>query len=782
MRLLVAVGIPMLVLAMVELALRLANYGYPAGFLLPSQKNGETFYLQNNRFGWRFFGPQLARLPYPTCIPKSKSSDTVRIFVFGESAAFGDPLPDFGLPRMLQVLLSLRYPGVHFEVVNAAMTAINSNVILPIANDCSLADGDIWVIYMGNNEVVGPFGSGTVFGRQTAPWPMIRMSIAIQETKIGQLLGSASRWIKEPADGRSEWAGMAMFVHQHVRADDPRMGVVYSHFQRNLSDMIAVGQRKGVGIVISTVAVNLKDCAPFASSYKPTVPLAQREELERLCELGSQALEAGNLPSAWEALDHAEQIDGTFAEVHFLKAKCERLLNHTQSARNEFGLARDLDVLRFRCDSTLNELIRRTVSDQGDKRILLADSEEVFAQASPGGVPGNDCFYEHVHPNFHGNYLLATTIATQVQQLLPQKVVARANAQSTWPSESDCARRLGWSDNAQLRGLSEIYGRLAAPPFTAQSNHKAQLREIKEAMDGLTHGSGPAGTEEARRICEQALQENPDDAFLHQQLALLDQQTGDLNEAIAEVKQAVALLPGYAEAWAALGVMQAQASKAKEASAALRQAVQLDPMNVLFLRNFALAEVMLGDRKAAIQDFHRALELSPHYGPAWLGLGTVLEQTGRGEEATNCFRKALTYRVQLMPNLMILAHFYQNRGWFDGASVCYENALKLNPGDARLYAEAEQNLQSWAHQVETAPRLGAATEVPPASLWPGSPNLMTARLNLGVLLADAGRREEALREFEKVGSTNPIAIRYLQSLQTNSASWPGQPATQSDPP
>ena len=74
---------------------------------------------------------------------------------------------------MLESLLSLRHPGTRFEVVNAAMTAINSHVILPIARDCARADGDIWVLYMGNNEVVGPFGAGTVFGPATPPLPAL---------------------------------------------------------------------------------------------------------------------------------------------------------------------------------------------------------------------------------------------------------------------------------------------------------------------------------------------------------------------------------------------------------------------------------------------------------------------------------------------------------------------------------------------------------------------------------------------------------------------------------
>ena len=82
------------------------------------------------------------RQPASFASPRSKPTDTVRIFVLGESAAFGDPQPAFGLPRMLQALLSRRYPAVRFEVVNAAMTGINSHVIVPIARDLARADGD----------------------------------------------------------------------------------------------------------------------------------------------------------------------------------------------------------------------------------------------------------------------------------------------------------------------------------------------------------------------------------------------------------------------------------------------------------------------------------------------------------------------------------------------------------------------------------------------------------------------------------------------------------------
>ena len=94
-RLLVAMGVPTVVLGMMELTLRLVGFGYPTGFLLPSQSDGQKVFVQNNRFGWRFFGAAMARIPEPICISQVKNPNTVRIVVFGESAALGDPQPAF---------------------------------------------------------------------------------------------------------------------------------------------------------------------------------------------------------------------------------------------------------------------------------------------------------------------------------------------------------------------------------------------------------------------------------------------------------------------------------------------------------------------------------------------------------------------------------------------------------------------------------------------------------------------------------------------------------------
>src|ERR1039457_4782497 len=358
-RLIALAGVPLLFLGLLELGLRLAGFGYPTAFLLKSSNHGEKTFVQNDQFGWRFFGPRAARVPDAICIPREKPPDTIRIFVFGESAAYGDPQPRFGLPRMLEAMLELRHPDRKFEVVNAAMTAINSHVILPLARDCAKARADVWVVYMGNNEVVGPFGAGTVFGNQTTPLPLIRAGLALKTTRTGQVFDALRGAARKTAAASGEWEGMRAFVKYKVAGSDARLSAVYENFGQNLKDIIAAGQNSGAKIVLSTVAVNLKDCAPFASLHRSDLVESQLNEWQRLFDAGAKAQAGGDFRQAAAEYDQAERIDASFAELHFRRAQCALALNDAGAAQKEFAAARDLDALRFRCDSRLNEIIRQ---------------------------------------------------------------------------------------------------------------------------------------------------------------------------------------------------------------------------------------------------------------------------------------------------------------------------------------------------------------------------------------------------------------------------------------
>ena len=793
LRLTLLAGVPAAFLALLEVGLRIGGFGYPTAFLLERPDNGHTTLVQNNRFGWRFFGPRMSRLPCPISIPQPKAAGTVRIFVFGESAAYGDPEPAFGLSRMLEALLSLRHPGVRFEVINAAMTGINSHTILPIARDCAQADGDIWVIYMGNNEVVGPFGAGTVFDRQVPPMPIIRANLALKAFRFGQLLDDLGRRVRGTSSEGNEWGGMLMFVQQQVRAGDPRMNAVYRHFQRNLADILQAGQRQGCGIVLSTVAVNLRDCPPFGSQHRPDLSREAQAQWEQWFKQGVEAQRANQMPAAAAAFQQAAQLDDTFAELRFRQGQCALALERIAEAQAQFKAARDLDTLRFRCDSRLNELVRQTAANHQEQRVILADAEQAFAAQSSDGLPGQDFFYEHVHLTFEGNYLLARTIAPQVEGLLPKHIASMGSPEAGWPSRADCAQHLAWSQIELRSACNEMLVRVSDPPFTSQLNHDAQIARLTALSQARESADAAAELSNALKQCEQASTRRPDDPVLQELLASLKQSSGDPAGAAAAMQRSLDLLSTSSEGWGRLGLILVQEKQFAPAAAAFQREFELDPQDVSALQNLAMCLVKEDRIEEAIGRYRRALAIKPRFGPAWLGLGQALESSGRKDEALDCFQKALVNRMHRAADLVTLARFCTSKGWFDAAVTNYIDALKLGPPDATLDYEVGQNLSASGRHGEAARYYAEAAMLAPN--WAQAqfqwglelgisghpqeassrfqeavrlmPDLLEARLNLGIALLKETNYPAALAQFEQVlqrSPTNAIAAQYVKAL------------------
>ena len=792
-RLTALIGVPLLFLGLFEFGLRLAGFGYPTAFLLESSNHGENTFVQNNQFGWRFFGPRMARQPCATSIQREKPPDTIRIFVFGESAAFGDPQPRFGLPRMLEAMLELRHPDKKFEVVNAAMTAINSHVILPLARDCAAAHGDVWVIYMGNNEVVGPFGAGTVFGSQTMPLSLIRAVLALKTTRVGQLLNALKEAAEKTAAARGEWEGMRMFVNNRVAGSDPRLSAVYENFGQNLKDTIAAGRSSGAKIVLSTMAVNLENCAPFASLHRPGLSASQLEDWQRSFDAGVKAHAGGDFRQAAIDYDQAARIDDSFAELRFRRGQCALASKDAGPARAEFGAARDLDALRFRSDSRLNEIIRRLAEDN----VVLADGERALALASPDGIPGADLFYDHVHFTFPGNYVLARAIVEKVEQVLGLP------ANAAWPDPGACAQRLGYTPRDTQMALSGMLGRLADVPFTYQADHEEQMRSLTEAARKLPPPNSAASLRGAQSAAEAALARWPNDAVLWEQLGEIKQALGDYVGAVVAAQRSLEMVPSSATCWLLEGILLAQEGKYEEAAAAFKRVFALDPQGVWARHNYALCLEKLGRRDEAIVELKRSLALKPEYGTAWLTLGQLYEGMGRTNDAEQCYNMALTNRVNQADDLATLARFCYNRRWFGLAFTNFAAAIELSPSDPGLRMAAGRALAALGRHDEAARLYQSAVELAPDQVHPHmqlgvelgrlkkpalaeqefrqvlrlDPNIVEARLNLGIALYQQEKLEDALTQFEAVLQRNPKdpnAQRYVQLLRNRTSSPAGR--------
>ncbi len=494
-----AILIPALLIVLLEAGLRLFNVGFPTDLTVTCTLHGQPAACYNLFFPAPFFPPGMIKTPQAYAIPAWKDPGTYRIFVLGESAAMGDPDPAYAFSRYLEVMLRQRYPAMKFEVVNTGSVAINSHVLLPIVEGLAKQQPDLFIIYSGNNEVVGPYGPGTALTSGGMTMPVIRSSIFARSTRIGQLL------IKLGAQKR-EWGGMEMFLDKQVPASSPLMQHTYRNFETNLRDTVDVARRSGARVIVSTVATNLKDCGPFASMHREGLGQDDLRSWVGLVQQGADLENARSSVEALKAYQSALKIDDQYAELEFRIARTLSMMGDHAGATQHFSRARDLDTLRFRADSRINEINRSVASSVTG--VELVDAEAVFSEESPNGTIGSELVYEHVHLTPLGNYQLARAMFVQIASKMPGD--GRVASEADVLSEAECERRLAYTPHDQTRIANEMLQRLQKPPFTNQLNHSDQV--LRLAFKAQAPDENPNVTSAEYQW---AIAQKPDDRVLH---------------------------------------------------------------------------------------------------------------------------------------------------------------------------------------------------------------------------------------------------------------------------
>ena len=595
---------PLIAVAILELGLAAIGAGYSTHFFVPNV--GAKDYTTNLKFGWRFFPPRIARWPSAQVVSPKKDAHTFRVFVLGSSAAYGTPSDQYGFARILRVLLMERFPGARIEVVNAAMTAINSHAVLPIARDCAKMDPDALVVYMGNNEVIGPYGAGSVFGRRFRSTALIRAHIWMNSTKMSQLFYSLFDWRGDLWGKADNWNGMAAFIQNRVAADDPRLDVTCDHFRRNFQDIYRVARRAGAVLVPCTVAVNLRDSPPFASAHRTGMTAEDLALFDAAFQGGLSLLAEGRVAEAAAAFEKCLARDDRYADAHFFYAKSLEVAGlQPDLAREHFIKARDLDTLRFRTDSALNGIVRDLFADPQLEKCRLADVERRLGDAAPSPVklPGDEFFHEHVHFTFAGNYEVAKILFETLEPVAATILGDASTNAFSLPSQEECALRLGFTFFEEAFYdrfmLEEMIGQ---PPFTSQTGHDAMYARKKAALADKYRGRFTAdGLQEALAESEQALARDPDDLYLRR--GLLNYYLGlkMRDPAIEQMEKIVQAIPTDYFMLAKLAGELMRRGDEDTAAALFRQALRLNPYLFVARNNLSVLEYRQAMRAKGLQ-------------------------------------------------------------------------------------------------------------------------------------------------------------------------------------
>lgn len=710
---LIALSLPFIAVCILEAALRIGGYGYSTALFKPAPSAGDAMLEGNDQFCLRFFPPELARFPVPIRIEAQKPADTCRIFILGESAAMGDPEPAFGAGRYLQMLLSQRFPGERFEIVNLGITAINSHVILPIARACARQHGDFWIVYMGNNEMVGPYGAATVFGAQAPRWQLVRLGLAIQQTRTGQLLMTIARRLGGKSARTPSWMGMEMFARNRVLPNDPRKETVYNNFQRNLHDIVDCGASSGVRVLLNTVAVNLKDCPPFVSLDATNLPAADQSPFQKSCYDAARLETDGHFAEAAQMWAAAAKLAPLSAETQYHLGQCLLRITNAATALPALQAGCDNDALPFRADSRINGMIRQAAAEFAARGVELVDATTELETNGPSAVLGDETFFEHVHFNFDGNYRLARVWADEIARQLPPS--ATANKTPAWADQELCERRLGLTDWNRCNVIEGIIRRMQQAPLNSQANNGPRVAALRSEVAAMRNRMDASGVARAREIYIEALAHRPADHDLLENFADFLVATGDpkgaatqwekvhallpddyladfrlgntyalngqLAEAEASLTTAVTLRPDLADAWLTLGQTHAAQGKLEAALADYRHGAQLRPTDPEFPFNAGKALSLLKRVDEAMAEFRRAIELRPDYWEAHNALGGQLGLADRIDEAAREFQEVIRLKPDFAPAHLNLGVALMKAGRMNDAAREFQETLRLTPGD-----------------------------------------------------------------------------------------------------
>lgn len=716
-----------------EGALRLAGYGRDTGFFIPDEQPG--FVRTNPDYTALFLPGSFDLRPLHYRVALKKPAGTVRIVVLGESATQGIPSPAFAFVPQLRALLRARYPDQAIEVINTGVVAINSHVVYQIARDAARLSPDLFVVYLGNNEVVGPYGPGSAYLSAMPPLWVIRTSAWAKSTRTGQLLAATVARFAGVRPPAREWGGMAMFLEHAVRGDDPRLETTYRNFEANLRDIVRVARGAGARTVLCTVVSNLKDCPPFLSLNRPDLAGEALIAWQLAFEAGRLAWKLGERDAAQQSLQEALRLDPQFAETHFMLGSLALQQGDTDRARRHLLEAQQWDALRFRPAPRLNQVARAVAREM--QGVTLSDAALALGSdpASTGDLPGRELMLEHVHPDWEGNHRLARLMAEGVEQTLSGGQPARG----PWLDSAAVAAALGYTPVERFNVLQRAALITREPPFPNQLTYaEDQARTAREIAVAGAVRRDPAALRQAQGVVQAAIAQDPGNPDLARLAVELADDLGDLPAALAEVRRAQTLQPANFALFADEAIKLARLGRFEEAEKLLlATAAGCTPRDLAKLTP-AIADFYTRTRRHADgrRWFDEALARQPDSGPLRFYRGRLAQAAGDLAAAEADYRAVLAADPANEAALESLVALLQARGETAEAENLGLTHSPFQPNNQVNHLRVAQRHEARGQPAEAARALLAAARSGPVPV--------ATKLRLANLLYGQQRRAETL--------------------------------------
>jgi tetratricopeptide (TPR) repeat protein len=273
--------------------------------------------------------------------------------------------------------LEIVYPQTKIEIVNLAMTAVNSYTIRDLLPGVLEQKPDAILVYTGHNEYYGALGAGSMesLGRSRT---FVNLVLSLKKYKSFELLTNIIQriyvWFSDSKQNKGTLMSR-MAKEKFIPLNSETFNLGLEQFEGNMRDVIEWTKAKNVPIIFGTLASNLKDLKPFISKRTDSLPPA------------SDVFNAAS----------AEYSNGNYNKADSL-----------------FRYAKDLDMLRFRAPEKINEIIANLCSEY---ELPLVNIDSIFASESEHGITGNNLMTDHLHPKLRGYQIIGKAFTDKLYAL-----------------------------------------------------------------------------------------------------------------------------------------------------------------------------------------------------------------------------------------------------------------------------------------------------------------------------------------------------------------------------
>jgi tetratricopeptide (TPR) repeat protein len=222
---------------------------------------------------------------------------------------------------------------------------------------------------------------------------------------------------------------------------------------------------------------------------------------------------------------------------------------------------------------------------------------------------------------------------------------------------------------------------------------------------------------------------------------------GRTNDALAEFRSAIRLMPQMEEAHYNLGSLLAAIGQTNDAIRELNWAIQCQPDHPQAFNNLAILLASRGQTNEAITNFRAAIRTGPDYADAHFNFGNCLAQWGDLSQATREFAAAERLKPDDAEIHQRLAALYVRSGQAESALGEYAKIISLDTNNAEAYFRMG-NLQSRVGRQDRAVLLYQQAVLL-------RPDFAEAHNNLGSLLSAQGHLPDAIFEFRQAVHSRP---------------------------